>query len=318
MKCRRPGYAIGVPSARQRDPAGPLVSAVGGVAGLAGAALYDAFLAAGWVGSRLNPLNSFVSELEVPGQPASGLFRAADLASGLLIIAFAVALYHRLPHNQATTIGCTLTAVLGAASVADARYPMPCAPSTDPSCQRHLDDVSLLAQLHQRHTLSSTVGVFAAIAAMWLLAHTSGINRPAPRLARACRRGAAVLAGLACLEVPLTYLGRGAGAAERLHVLLISTWIAALAIRLIHATLTGRYRWYRSYRWPRRCRPPRGACRRRSAGSATGPARAGRRGGRSTGARRRRPVAADPPSPSHRSRWATPGRPVGLALTHPA
>jgi len=221
------------------------VSAVGGVAGLAGAALYDAFLAAGWVGSRLNPLNSFVSELEVPGQPASGLFRAADLASGLLIIAFALALYHRLPHNQATTFGCTLTAVLGAASVADARYPMPCAPSTDPSCQRHLDDVSLLAQLHQRHTLSSTVGVFAAIAAMWLLAHTSGINRPAPRLARACRRGAAVLAGLACLEVPLTYLGRGAGAAERLHVLLISTWIAALAIRLIHATLTGRYRWYR-------------------------------------------------------------------------
>ena len=50
-----------------------------------------------------------------------------------------------------------------------------------------------------------------------------------------------MLAGLACLEVPLTYLGRGAGAAERLHVLLISTWIAALAIRLIHATLTGRY-----------------------------------------------------------------------------
>src|SRR5205085_3869508 len=43
VNCRRPGYAIGVPSARQRGPVGPLVSAVGGVSGLGGSALYDAF-----------------------------------------------------------------------------------------------------------------------------------------------------------------------------------------------------------------------------------------------------------------------------------
>jgi hypothetical membrane protein len=206
-----------------------LLSAGGRVAGLAGAALYSAFLVAGWAGSHLSPTDSFVSELEVRGQPANGFFRLTDLVSGLLIVVFAVALRYRLPNDAAATLGCACLAVLGVAGVCDACYPLPCAPSTDWSCQRHLDDVSVLAQLHQRHTLSSTVGVLAAIAAMLLLARARGIMVGWPRLAEASRLGAVLLAALACLEVPLTYLGHGAGAAERVHVLLISTWISAMA-----------------------------------------------------------------------------------------
>jgi hypothetical protein len=204
--------------------------------------LYSAFLVAGWADSRLSPTDSFVSELEVPGQPASAFFRAADLACGVLIIAFALALRIRLPRDPMAGLGCTWLAVLGAASVVDARFPMPCAPSTDPSCQRRLDEVSVLAQLHQRHTLSSAVGVLAAVATMWLLAHAIGITRPAPRLTRPCRLGATGVATLASLEVPLTYTGHGAGALERVHVLLISTWLATLAAHLVLdslARLTG-------------------------------------------------------------------------------
>src|SRR4051812_25436642 len=69
--------------------------AVGGAAGIAGAILYSSFLLAGLVGSRLDPTTAFISELAVPGQPASGLFRLADTLAGALIVGFGAALLHR-------------------------------------------------------------------------------------------------------------------------------------------------------------------------------------------------------------------------------
>ena len=256
----------------QPDPARPGSGIAGsagcvaaGAAGVAAAGLYDAFVIAGWAGSRLNPADAFVSELEVPGQPASGGFRAVDLASGVLIVILAVVVNRHLRHGPAATVGSMWLAVLGGASVADAWYPMPCAPSVDPTCRRRLDEVGLLAQLHQRHTLSSTLGVLAGVVAMWLLTPSSG-GRPVSWLSQPWRLGAVVLAVVATLEVPLIYAGHGAGALERVHVLLISAWLAALSIRLIRHGLrlagmakpttspspTGP----RSGRWPARQGPP--------------------------------------------------------------
>jgi Protein of unknown function (DUF998) len=213
-----------------RDAVRPAsVYLVGGVAGLTGGVLYGSFPVAGLMGSRLSPADSFVSELEVPGQPGSALLRLTGAVCGLLVAVFAMALWYRLPRDRPATLGCVFLAVFGLCGVADARYPMPCTPSTDRSCQRSIDQLSVLVQLHRPHVLSGALGVFAVVMAMLLLSRARGIRAWSPRLARACLLSALVLSVLGLLELPLIYAGHGVGAAERVHVLLISAWIAAPA-----------------------------------------------------------------------------------------
>ncbi len=216
-----------------------LVYLVGGAAGLTGSVLYSSFLVAGVVGSRLSPVDSFVSELEVPGQPASGLFRLIDAVCGLVLAVFAVALWYRLPHDRPATLGCAFLAAFGLSGVLDARYPMPCTPSTDRACQQRIDQVPVLVQLHQPHALTGSFGVFAAVMAMLLLSVARGVCAWSPRLARACVVSWVLLSILGLIEVPLIYAGHGVGAVERVHILLISTWIAAVAGYLARDGLIG-------------------------------------------------------------------------------
>lgn len=212
---------------------------VGGVAGLTGSVLYSSFLVAGMVGSRLSPVDSFVSELEVPGQPASGLFRTIDAVCGLVIAVFAVGLWYRLPHARPATLGCAFLVMFGLCGVLDARYPMPCTPSTDRACQRRIDLVPVLAQLHQPHALTGCIGVFAVVMAMLLLSVVRGVSAWSPRLARFGVVSWVLLSLLGLIEVPLIYAGHGVGAVERVHILLISTWLAAVAGYLARDGLIG-------------------------------------------------------------------------------
>jgi hypothetical protein len=104
---------------------------------------------------------------------------------------------------------------------------MPCTPSTSEVCRHEVDDVAIIAQLHQGHTLSSVLGVFAAQAAMLLLGVSPQVRRRWPGLARASLAGGLALVVIGLAEVPLSAQQR-IGIVERLHVLLISVWLAAL------------------------------------------------------------------------------------------
>jgi hypothetical protein len=199
---------------------------------MVGAACYSSFLAAVPLGSRLSPADSYVSELEVPGQPASAFFRLTDLVAALCIAVLAVAVGVRLRPAARATVGCVFLAGAGLASLGDALAPLPCTPSTSQDCRHYVNKVDVLAQLHQQHTVSSIVGLVAVVTAMLLLGGSGRLRRWAPRLARSSRTVGAAVAVLACCEVPLAYLGHGVGAAERLHVLLISAWLAALSRQL--------------------------------------------------------------------------------------
>jgi hypothetical membrane protein len=185
--------------------------------------------------------DSYVSELEAPGQPAGTFFRLTDLVGGLLIVVLAVALFQRLRPEARGTLGCLFLAAVGLSSLGDALDPMPCAPSTSEACRRHLDEVPILTQLHQHHTLIGVAGVCAAVMAMLLLGGSGRLGRWQPRLGRESRVGGLVLTALVCAEAPLAIIGHGVGAVERLHVVLISTWIAVLGwhlFRLPRATVT--------------------------------------------------------------------------------
>jgi hypothetical membrane protein len=232
---------------RDAAPAAPTsrhrrLLALGGAAGIAGALLYSSFLLAGLVGSRLDPTTAFISELGVPGQPASGLFRLADALAGVFIIGFAVTLLHRLAGDRYAAAGSLCLMVLGLASIGDGRHPMPCTPSTDRWCRHQLDEVPLAVQLHQWHTFTSVAGVLAGIAAMALLGRSPAAARWSARLPRLCGALAAAVAAIAGLEVPLTQAGLGVGALERTHVVLLSAWIAVLAGYLLRE-LRKRRRW---------------------------------------------------------------------------
>jgi hypothetical protein len=208
--------------------------ALGGAAGIAGALLYSSFLVAGLVGSRLDPTTAFISELAVPGQPASGLFRLADTLAGALIVGFGAVLFHRLAGERYAAAGSLCLMALGFASIGDGLHPMPCTPSTERWCRDRLDEVPVLVQLQEWHTVTSVAGVLAGIAAMALLARSSVVARWAPWLPRLCGGLAAAVAVIAGLEVPLSLSGPAAvGAAERIHVVLLSTGVGVLAGHLL-------------------------------------------------------------------------------------
>jgi hypothetical protein len=233
------GLGGDVRSGSRHEARRTLVCLVGGAAGLTGSLLYSSFLIAGMVGSRLSPVDSFVSELEVPGQPFSGLFRLINVPCGLGLAVFAVALWYRLPRDRPATLGCAFLAASGLSGVLDTRYPMPCTPSTDRACQLGNVHAPILVQLHQPHALTGSFGLFAVVTAMLLLSVARGIRAWSPRLARGCLASSVLLSLLGLIELPLIYAGHGVGVAERVHVLLISTWIAALAGYLARDGLIG-------------------------------------------------------------------------------
>jgi hypothetical protein len=197
--------------------------------GVLSAASNCAFLVRAASGSRLDPVNSFISELEVPGQPASGFFRWASVLSGLLAVLFAVGLRPRLPPGRLAVAGCAALALFGLAGAVDALVPMDCAPSASVLCLRAEQDdpVSWLASAH---TWFDAAGTVAVLASLWLLGrHLRG--RPGWRLAAGAGStgfvwltlGSGVLAAMSYWYVP------GLGVVQRLQVLAVSAWLVLLA-----------------------------------------------------------------------------------------
>ncbi len=204
----------------------------GGAAGLLAAVLYNAFLAAGPLGSHLSPVDSLVSELEVPGQPGSTVFRLLDVVCGVAVVAFAAALRYRLPRTRTAALGCAFLAVSGVCGVLDARYPMPCTPSTDRACRQVVDRVSVATVLHQPHAATGSIAVFSVVMAMLLLGLAREVRAWSPRLGWISLASWLLLSALGLLEVALLRAGHGVGLAERTHLLVISAWLAMLAWRL--------------------------------------------------------------------------------------
>ena len=205
---------------------------------------YSSFLLAGPLGSTLDPMNSYVSELGAPTQPAATFFRGTDVVAGCLIVVLAVALRGSLPRDWRRGAGTTALGLAGASSVFDGWNPIECTPSSDLACQVREDAMGLLGQLREPHTVSSVAGVVAAIASMAALGHLLASVRRHRRLGLCGQVAALVATGLSLAELPLTTADPGVGVLERAFVLCVSTWIAALALLLLH-DLAG----YRQAHW---------------------------------------------------------------------
>jgi hypothetical protein len=209
-------------------------SRVGGtvvlLVGLLAAASNCTFLFRAMSPSRLDPFNSMISELEVPGQPLSEFFRWSSLLSGVAAAVFAVGLYRRIPRGRLGLAGCAALAVFGVAGAVDALIPMDCAPSASAVCFR-AELSGPTSWPYQAHTWFDVAGTVALLVGLWLLGrhlrHRSGWRVAAVAsgvgFVWLCL-GSGVLTVMAIWYLP------GVGLVQRLVVLASSAWLAVLAL----------------------------------------------------------------------------------------
>jgi hypothetical protein len=200
------------------------------VSGLLAAAFNCAFLFRAASASRLDPVNSMISELEVPGQPLSWFFRGASLLSGLAAVAFAVGLRPRIPAGRWGLAGCVALGLYGLAGAADALIPMDCAPSASVVCFR-ADMAGPTSWPFQAHTWFDVAGSIAVLVSLWLLGRHL-VQHPEWRRTSVITR--AGFAGLAAVSAVLTLMSAqylpGVGVVQRVEVLAVSVWLIVLAL----------------------------------------------------------------------------------------
>lgn len=199
-----------------------------------GALAYTAWVLEVVVHTGLDPVQTYVSELAAADQPLGGLFRATDLAAGALVFAGSAWALWRCDRRAWSVAGWAGLVLFGAATVADSRLPLSCAPTVDPECAAR-ETAGLVPATHTAHAVSSSVamtGALVGVVALTVAARRYGRWAPLARLGPplvALELAVTVwtLAAIAAFEA-----GRGTwslGAGQRAQVLLVAVWLGVLA-----------------------------------------------------------------------------------------
>ncbi|MEV6552959.1 DUF998 domain-containing protein [Streptomyces sp. NPDC051597] len=199
-----------------------------------GALSYTAWVLEVVLHTGLDPVQTYVSELAAADQPLGGLFRATDLTAGVLVLAGAGWALCRGDRRILLVAGWSGLVLFGAATVADSRLPLSCAPTADPECAAR-ETAGLVPATHTAHTVSSGLamtGALVAVVALTVAARRYGrwapLARSGPFLV-ALELAATVwtLGAVAAFEA-----GRGTwwlGAGQRAQVLVVAVWLGVLA-----------------------------------------------------------------------------------------
>jgi hypothetical membrane protein len=200
--------------------------------GFVGILAYSDFSVEWLVNSPLSPLQSYVSELAVAGQPARWFFRISDIVAGVGFIAMANVLMRWQPTRQASVARLSAM-VAGFSSIVDGLWPMPCAPSIDLNC-RATEEAIHTAQVVQPHTASSVIGFTALVCAIGLYGATLTGRPDYARLGASGLLAAAVAALLGGVDVAMCLAASTAlvGLVERIQVCVIALWLAVLMLRV--------------------------------------------------------------------------------------
>ncbi|MFI1255552.1 DUF998 domain-containing protein [Streptomyces netropsis] len=185
---------------------------------------YNGWLLEFLLPTGLDPRHSYVSELYAADQPFQALFSGIEVACALLVTAGALLARSTLPGRLAA-IGCWALIAFAAFSVADTIVPMRCAPSVEPSCEA----------VNPWHTTTSALVHFAIFSSMALLSAAARAERPGMPLIH--RWGPWVLSCsmvAAVATVGPLFGGPGwHGVPQRVHLTLVGTWFALLAVALV-------------------------------------------------------------------------------------
>ncbi|MBF6220803.1 DUF998 domain-containing protein [Nocardia abscessus] len=213
---------------RRVRPATVLVAAALAIAGLC----YSSWVLQFVLPIDLDPVDTFLSELDAQGKPYREVFATADLIVGALLIPAAIAGLLVLPRRRATTIGWIALFCFGASTIADVLLPLrDCTPGES----RCGGPRELFPQLHQPHALTSTLAVTSiAIAASAFSVAAFRYRRW--RVLREFGLVVLVIGALATVwmlvadNLPGNY---ALGIAQRIQVGAMSLWLIALAAAVV-------------------------------------------------------------------------------------
>ncbi|WP_067782754.1 DUF998 domain-containing protein [Actinomyces vulturis] len=212
--------------------------------------LYSTWVLAPLLGSRLDPFDSYVSELAAHGEPTALVARIGDTLCALaLIVVGALGLRRgrkaNLTGREATFKGTARLGywmlwgglvVVGLVTLIDIGMPMDCAVSL-PACRAHLDAVGP-TYIHQIHEVSSV-----SIWVLWLVAQCGGLlltrtylgKRRYPVIAKI----ALPLTVLCALYGPIAWWADATftvpGLWQRIYLFFLVVWCAGLAADLVRA-----------------------------------------------------------------------------------
>ncbi|EGD53804.1 DUF998 domain-containing protein [Gordonia neofelifaecis] len=116
--------------------------------------------------SGLDPMRSFLSELDSGHMPHRNVYVAGDVLTGVFTLAAAVGLLFppRLVRNKFSITAAIAIGAFGASTIADALMPIECLAGRDPGCPDQ--SRGLLPQLEHIHALTSSLAVIAIFVAM--------------------------------------------------------------------------------------------------------------------------------------------------------
>ncbi|MGY2007206.1 DUF998 domain-containing protein [Nocardia gipuzkoensis] len=213
---------------RRVRPATVLVAAALAIAGLC----YSSWVLQFVLPIDLDPVDTFLSELDAQGKPYREVFATADLIVGVLLIPAAIAGLLVLPRRGATTIGWIALFCFGAATIADVLLPLrDCTPG-ESGCGGPRE---LFPQLHQPHALTSTLAV-TSIAVAASAFSVAAFRYRRWRVLREFGLVVLVIGALATVwmlvadNLPGNY---ALGIAQRIQVGAMSLWLIALAAAVV-------------------------------------------------------------------------------------
>ena len=139
---------------------------VGGILVAAAGICYSSWVLEFLWPSPLDPLRSFLSELDAEHRPHREVYMTGDIITSCCAMLAALIMLIPRPLVRSMPAICAVVALgaFGASTIADALLPIECIPGVDPGCRS--DPAGLLPQLHHVHALTSTLAVFSIFTAM--------------------------------------------------------------------------------------------------------------------------------------------------------
>ncbi len=177
----------------------------------------------------LNPVDSFLSELDADGKPYGWVFSTGDTVAGSLALAAAVGGLCAFRRRRLSTAAWIALGCFGASTIADAQWPIQPCPG---GC-----DNGLFPQLHQVHALTSTLAVTSIFAAMVLFGLAAFRYRCRP-VVRHAGLWIPLLGAAATVWMMIADNLSGdyaLGIAQRIQVGSMSLWLVVLAVQIVVA-----------------------------------------------------------------------------------
>ncbi|MYR05283.1 DUF998 domain-containing protein [Gordonia sp. SID5947] len=177
--------------------------------------------------SPLDPLRTFLSELDAAHRPHREVYVAGDITTSCCALFASVALLVPRPAFRGFPAITAVVALgaFGMSTLADALMPIECIPGVDAGCPE--EPSGFLPQLHHIHALTSTLAVFSIFTAMiaaTVAAHRSG-SWPELRVVGTIVLGVIVVSTVWMLAADNLSGDFRLGLAQRIQVGGITAWL---------------------------------------------------------------------------------------------